>query len=223
MEFTLCVANSSHHSWATTICNMMEEAAKIRGTGIAKRKPAYVQKKMTEGKAVIAFQEAEVIGFCYIENWEGEKYVANSGLIVHADFRNSGLARAIKKAIFNLSKQKYPNAKLFGITTSMAVMKINSDLGYQPVTFSELTQDETFWKGCQSCRNHDILQRTERKMCLCTGMVCDLSKISQSQTEINKQEAWDSFQSFMKEREIRLQEKESLFQFNQQKNNENEK
>lgn len=217
MEFTLCVANASHYSWAETICTMMEEAAKIRGTGIAKRAPEYIQKKMAEGKAVIAFQNEKVIGFCYIENWEGEKYVANSGLIVHPDFRNSGLARAIKKAIFDLSKQKYPNAKLFGITTSMAVMKINSDLGYRPVTFSELTQDETFWKGCQSCRNHDILQRTERKMCLCTGMVCDLSKISQTQTEINKKRAWDSFKTFMQERKLRLQKKANLFHFNHQK------
>ena len=222
MEFLLSVANVSHFQYAQTICDMMEEAAKIRGTGIARRQPEYIEKKMAEGKAVIAIQDERVIGFCYIENWEGEKYVANSGLIVHPDFRNSGLARAIKKAIFDLSKQKFPNAKLFGITTSMAVMKINSDLGYRPVTFSELTQDETFWKGCQSCKNHDILQRTERKMCLCTGMVCDLSKISKAQTETNKKKAWDHFKKFMQERKIRLQKKASLFQFHQ-KSEKNEK
>lgn len=219
MEFDLSVAHEGHHTYALTICNMMEEAAKIRGTGIAKRQPEYIQKKMTEGKAVIAFKNQQVIGFCYIENWEGEKYVANSGLIVHPDFRNSGLARAIKKAIFDLSKKKFPNAKLFGITTSMAVMKINSDLGYKPVTFSELTQDETFWKGCQNCRNYDILQRTERKMCLCTGMVCDLSKISQNQTEINKYKAWNNFKSFMQERKVRLQKKANLFHTNHKNKN----
>ncbi len=222
MELTLTVANSSHFQYAQTITEIMEDAAKIRGTGIARRNPEYIQQKMAEGKAVIALYDDRVIGFCYIENWEGEKYVANSGLIVHPDFRNSGLARAIKKAIFDLSKQKFPNAKLFGITTSMAVMKINSDLGYKPVTFSELTQDETFWKGCQGCKNHDILQRTERKMCLCTGMVCDLSKITQVQTETNKKKAWNNFKEFMQERKIRLQKKASLFQF-QKKPNKNEK
>ena len=52
-------------------------------------------------------------------------------------------------------------------------MKLNSDLGYKPVTFSELTTDESFWKGCQTCKNYDVLQRTEQKMCLCTGMLFD--------------------------------------------------
>jgi len=52
-------------------------------------------------------------------------------------------------------------------------MKINYDLGYEPVTFSELTDDPNFWKGCQTCKNYDILQRTEHKMCLCTGMLYD--------------------------------------------------
>jgi hypothetical protein len=46
-------------------------------------------------------------------------------------------------------------------------------LGYRPVTFSELTDDPEFWKGCQTCKNFDILTRTERKMCLCTGMLYD--------------------------------------------------
>jgi hypothetical protein len=50
-------------------------------------------------------------------------------------------------------------------------MKINSSLGYQPVTFSELTQEDAFWNGCKSCKNYDILERNERKMCLCTAML----------------------------------------------------
>ena len=64
-------------------------------------------------------------------------------------------------------------AKIFGITTSLAVMRINSELGYKPVTFSELTSDESFWKGCQSCPNYDILTRNKRNNCLCTGMLYD--------------------------------------------------
>jgi hypothetical protein len=151
----------------------MAESAKARGTGIAKRTPDYIIQKMREGKAVIALSEqGEWAGFCYIETWEGE-YVANSGLIVSPKFRKSGLARAIKKRIFDLSRTKYPEAKIFGLTTGLAVMKINSELGYEPVTYSELTQDEAFWAGCKSCVNYDILMSKNRKNCLCTGMLYD--------------------------------------------------
>ena len=172
-EFTIQVATSEHLSYAEAVCTLIEAAAKKRGTGIAKRDPEYIRQKMRDGKAVIALHGSSLAGFCYIETWSHNKYVANSGLIVSPDFRKAGLARKIKETAFNLSREKYPQAKMFGITTSLAVMKINSDLGYRPVTFSELTTDEEFWKGCQSCPNYDILTRTERKMCLCTGMLCD--------------------------------------------------
>ena len=173
MKFDILVAGPEHFDYAHAICDLIEDAAQKRGTGIAKREPSYIIKKMKEGKAVIALQEGQLAGFCYIETWGHGKYVANSGLIVSPDFRNSGLARRIKKRAFDLSLERYPDAKLFGITTSLAVMKINSDLGYKPVTFSELTTDEEFWQGCKSCPNYDILTRTERKMCLCTGMLHD--------------------------------------------------
>jgi len=152
----------------------MEESAKARGTGIAKRSPDYIREKINEGKAVIALTaEGAWVGFCYIEAWENENYVANSGLIVSPAFRKSGVAREIKRRIFELSKTKYPNAKIFGLTTGLAVMKINSELGYEPVTYSELTSDEAFWKGCQSCVNYDILMSKGRKNCLCTAMLYD--------------------------------------------------
>jgi GNAT superfamily N-acetyltransferase len=151
----------------------MEASAQARGTGIAKRSPEYISQKMDEGKAVIAVtNDGKWVGFCYIETWEGE-YVANSGLIVAPDYRKSGVAKAIKKKIFDISRQKYPEAKIFGLTTGLAVMKINSELGYEPVTYSELTQDEKFWAGCKSCVNYDILMSKERKNCLCTAMLYD--------------------------------------------------
>jgi len=206
MNIIIIVADKTHNIYADAICKMMEDAAKVRGTGIAKRKPAYIKQKMVEGKAVIALLENEVKGFCYIESWGDQEFVANSGLIVHPDYRKTGLAKRIKTRIFELSKEKFPNAKLFGITTSLAVMKINSDLGYKPVTFSELTTDETFWKGCESCTNHDILVRTDRKMCLCTGMVCDLSKVTINK-KANKNQRWEGFKRFMKFRKIRIQRK----------------
>ncbi len=152
----------------------MAASAAARGTGIAKRNPEYIENKMLEGKAVIAVTtNGAWVGFCYIETWSHGGYVANSGLIVAPDFRKSGVAKRIKQAIFNLSREKYPAAKIFGLTTGLAVMKINSELGYEPVTYSELTQDEAFWAGCKSCVNYDILTMKERKNCLCTAMLYD--------------------------------------------------
>ena len=173
-KFTIQIANASHQDFAQIICDEMEASAKARGTGIAKRSPDYIKEKMREGKAVIAFTEEGLwAGFCYIETWSHGEYVANSGLIVAPPFRKSGLAKNIKKKIFNLSQKLYPGAKLFGLTTGLAVMKINSDLGYEPVTYSELTQDEAFWAGCKSCVNYEILMSKERKNCMCTAMLYD--------------------------------------------------
>lgn len=174
IKFNVLVATEEHTKYAEEICHMIEDSAKKRGTGIAKRHPDYIIGKMLEGKAIVAISShGEIAGFCYIEVWEGKNYVANSGLIVSEKFRNAGLARKIKEKAFELTRKKYPDAKLFGITTSLAVMKINSELGYKPVTFSELTQDDEFWNGCKSCVNYDILSRTNRKICLCTGMLYD--------------------------------------------------
>ena len=174
--------------WAETITNEMAESAKARGTGIAKRSSEYVKLKIEEGKAVIALTDAgEWVGFCYIESWQHEKFVANSGLIVAPAFRKSGVAKQIKQKVFALSRKKYPDAKIFGLTTGLAVMKINSDLGYEPVTYSELTTDDEFWKGCQSCVNYDILMSKERKNCMCTAMLYDPSEKAKEEQE--KQEA----------------------------------
>jgi hypothetical protein len=173
-KFRVMVADATHTGFAAIICEEMAASAKARGTGIAKRSPEYIRNKMLEGKAVIAFsQEGFWAGFCYIETWSHGQYVANSGLIVSPAFRKSGLARTIKQKVFELSRKKYPQAKIFGLTTGLAVMKINSELGYGPVTYSELTQDDDFWAGCKSCVNYDILVSKERKNCLCTGMLYD--------------------------------------------------
>ncbi|WP_394750329.1 GNAT family N-acetyltransferase [Spongiimicrobium salis] len=183
----ICIANESHFKYAPVICDTIAESAKVRGTGIAKRTPEYILKKLQNGNAVIALDGNEFAGFCYIEVWGHRKFVANSGLIVHPNYRNQGLAKKIKEAIFELSRTKFPNANIFGITTGLAVMKINYELGYKPVTFSELTDDPEFWKGCQTCKNFDILTRTEQKMCLCTGMLytADSKKGSSKSTKTN--------------------------------------
>ena len=173
-DFNIKVATGQHVEYAQQICDEMAESAKARGTGIARRSSEYVANKMLEGKAVIALhKDGTWAGFCYIETWSHGDFVANSGLIVNPEFRKVGLAKAIKHKVFELSRQKYPKAKIFGLTTGLAVMKINSELGYEPVTYSELTQDEDFWKGCKSCVNYDILMSKDRKNCMCTAMLFD--------------------------------------------------
>ena len=167
------IANAEHERYVDEILDTISAAAKVRGTGIAKRTHEYVAQKMKEGKAIIALAGEEFAGFCYIESWGNKQYVANSGLIVREKFRGHGLARRIKQRAFKLSREMWPDAKLFGLTSGGAVMKINTELGYVPVPFSELTDDEAFWKGCEGCKNYDILQRNNRTRCLCTGMLFD--------------------------------------------------
>ncbi|AZJ36049.1 GNAT family N-acetyltransferase [Tenacibaculum singaporense] len=174
------IADQSHSKYAEIICQTIDEAALVRGTGIAKRKPEYIITKLENGNAVIALDGDQFAGFCYIEAWSHGKFVANSGLIVHPNYRGIGLAKQIKKVVYEHSRTKFPNAKIFSITTGLAVMKLNSELGYKPVTFSELTEDQSFWNGCQTCKNYDVLQRTQQKMCLCTGMLYDPNKKTQN-------------------------------------------
>ena len=167
------VANEGHIKFVDDINDAIDAASKQRGTGIARRTFEYLSGKMKEGKAIIALDGDKFAGFCYIEAWQEKGFVANSGLIVVDEYRGIGLAKEIKRKAFNLSRQRYPNSKIFGLTTGLAVMKINHELGYRPVTFSELTMDDQFWNGCKSCVNYDILTRTDRSKCLCTGMLYD--------------------------------------------------
>ncbi|MFH4968648.1 GNAT family N-acetyltransferase [Gaetbulibacter sp. M240] len=179
------IADTSHIKYAQIICDTIAESALVRGTGIARRTPEYIATKMENGNAVIALDGDTFAGFCYIEKWGHGKFVANSGLIVHPNYRNQGLAKKIKLKIFQHSRSKFPDAKVFSITTGLAVMKLNTELGYKPVPFSELTDDSTFWDGCQTCRNYDVLTRTDRKLCLCTGMLYD-PKVKEPEKQIRE-------------------------------------
>lgn len=172
-KYQIIAATKAHLNMVSDIVALIEEASKIPGTGIALRTEEYISKKIERNKAIIAIHNNELAGFCYIETWENKKYVANSGLIVSPKLRKSGLAGKIKKKAFELSRERYPESKIFGLTTSLPVMKINTALGYVPVTFSEITQDKEFWQGCESCNYYDILVRTKRDKCLCTGMLFD--------------------------------------------------
>ena len=172
-NIVVVVADESHEKYVDTILETISEAAKVRGTGIAKRTHDYLLNKMREAKAVIALDGDRFAGFSYIETWQDKKYVTTSGLIVHPDYRGRGLAKRIKDMTFTLARIRWPHAKIFSLTSGAAVMAMNTQLGYKPVTFADLTQDEAFWKGCEGCVNVDILHRTERKYCICTGMLYD--------------------------------------------------
>ena len=200
------IATSSDLKHAQIITDEMAASAQARGTGIAKRSTEYIQQKIQEGKAVIALTEDNTwVGFCYIEAWGKEGFVANSGLIVAPAFRKTGIAKQIKKRIFDLSREKYPKAKIFGLTTGLAVMKINSDLGYEPVTYSELTDDENFWAGCKSCVNYDILMSKERKNCMCTAMLYDpADHYKPEETAAEFQKHSKQYERFMRLKQSRL-------------------
>ena len=167
------VADASHEKYVDIILDTIEKAAKVRGTGIAKRTHEYVATKMKEPKAVIALYGDEFVGFSYIETWGNKQYVTTSGLIVDPKFRGLGVAKRIKDLTFTLARTRWPHAKIFSLTSGAAVMAMNTQLGYHPVTFAELTDDEAFWRGCEGCINVDVLKRTGRKYCICTGMLYD--------------------------------------------------
>ncbi len=182
------VSSDKHLKYAEEIQQEIADSAKKRGTGISKRSLDYICEKIKEGKAVVAFEDDGTwIGFCYIETWSHGQFVANSGLIVSSKFRYLGYATLIKEKVFELSRERYPNAKVFGLTTGLPVMKINAELGYKPVIYSELTQDEAFWSGCKTCVNYEILMSKNRQNCLCTAMLF-VPKNDNEQTKVEKDE-----------------------------------
>ncbi|MBO5601655.1 MAG: GNAT family N-acetyltransferase [Prevotella sp.] len=172
-EIKVMVADKTHEKYVDTILETISEAAKVRGTGIVRRSHDYITTKMREAKAVIALQDDRFAGFSYIETWGNKEYVTTSGLIVHPDFRGQGVAKRIKDMTFTLARIRWPKAKIFSLTSGAAVMLMNTQLGYKPVTFADLTDDEAFWRGCEGCVNVDILKRTNRRYCICTGMLFD--------------------------------------------------
>lgn len=182
-KIQVMIAEKHHALYAHAICNMIAESATQRGTGIATRPPEQIAQKIEEGKAVIALCGDEVVGFCYAEIWQDGEFSSNSALIVNPKYRGQGVAKAIKQKAFELARTKYPQAKLFGLTTSLPVLKINSELGYKPVTFNMIPSDDAFWEGCKGCVNHDILMRMGRKHCLCTAMLFDPEQEEQKKLE----------------------------------------
>lgn len=184
-DIKIKVADADDEKYVDTIIDTIREAAKKRGTGIAERTHEYVATKMKESKAVLALCGDRFAGFSYIETWGNKHYVTTSGLIVHPDYLGMGVARRIKDYTFTLARVRWPNAKIFSLTSGDAVMKMNTQLGYVPVSFNQLTDDDAFWKGCEGCCNHDILMAKNRKFCICTGMLYDPEKHKGEPTPVN--------------------------------------
>ena len=134
------------------ISKEMAFSATQRGTGIALRTPEYLMGKINKDLAMIAIhpENGQWIGFCYLEFWQNEKYVANSGLIISPKYRGQGYTRDIKTAIFSYCKEKFPAATLFSLTSNAIVMKLNREFGYKEVPFSEIVNDVSFISGCDS-------------------------------------------------------------------------
>ena len=172
-EIEIVVAGEPHLKYIDEIVETMAAAAKVRGTGIARRTHEYMEKVMRENKAVLALHHGRFAGFSYIESWDHQLFVTNSGLIVHPDFRGIGVATLIKRRVFALARERYPHAKVFSLTTGAAVLNMNTKLGFKPVTFEVLTRDKAFWKGCESYVNLDILQRNDGEKCLCSALLYD--------------------------------------------------
>lgn len=175
-DIRIVVATPEHECYVDEILQTIRIAAKKRGTGIAERTHDYLATKMKESKAILALDGDRFAGFSYIETWGNKHYVTTSGLIVHPDYQGLGVARRIKDYTFTLARVRWPHAKIFSLTSGDAVMKMNTDLGYVPVSFNQLTDDEAFWRGCQGCINHDILEAKDRRFCVCTGMLWDPDK-----------------------------------------------
>ena len=176
MDDLVIVRSATIHDlhFASAIIAEIASSAKARGSGIARRTEAYIHEKMLDGKAVIAVTPAnEWVGFIYMDIWDNGAYISQCGLIVAPPFRRLGVATRLKEKIFELSRIRFPDAKIFGITTTLATMRINSKLGLEPVTFSEITQEEEFWNKCKSCVHYEDLHKARFKNCFCTAMMFD--------------------------------------------------
>ena len=171
MEISVEVASEEHIPYIKDILAAIYEASQDKNNSIVMRDPDYLAAKMKEGKAVIALCDGDFAGFCYIECWEEERYVANSGLIVKPEYRGQHLASRIKKKIFEVSREMFPNACIFSITKSQAVKKMNTALGFKQAPYEELTSDPKFWKGCDTCPYFPELLANNYKSCQCTGLL----------------------------------------------------
>ena len=175
MNLLIKAGDKGDLKFVNEIVELIEKESQVIGAGFAVRTPEYIEDKIRNGLSVVACDRfsGEFIGFIYLETWQHNKYVANSGLVVAEKFRGKGVGTKLKQKAFELSRKLFSDAKLLDLTTSLAVIKINSELGYEPVEYADLTSDDDFWMECETCMYYDVLVRTRRSNCLCEAMLYD--------------------------------------------------
>lgn len=178
MYFEVTVATEAHIIYIKDILAAIYEASQVPGNSIVMRDPDYLALKMREGKAVIALcDDGSFAGFCYLECWQDEQFLANSGMIVKPEYRGQGLATRIKQEIVRVCHEMFPDAAIFGITKSEAIKKISLRLGFEEVPYTEITTDPKFWKGCDTCRHYDELLANGGRSCHCTALILKPQRI----------------------------------------------
>lgn len=172
IEFTIEKARCIHTFWIKEICEVTLSLVISHGRDISEHSPELLETKMKKGEAVIAFaSDGRWAGFSFISSCENGSYISNSALVIAPEFRHTGLVKKIKRKIFELSREMYPDACIFSLTSDLTVMKMNHKLGFKRVNFSELPSNSLFWESCKSCINCPVLMSQERKNCLCTAML----------------------------------------------------
>ncbi len=137
---------------------------------IAERSVEWLTKKIVSGRAAVALDRGELIGFGYWSDWQDGAFVSHSGLVVDPQYRGRSLGRRLKMVLFESSKKRFPQATLMSLTTSPQVKALNLSLGFRVVPLEELTSDPAFWAGCQTCRNYAAVQ-ARGEICCCEGMI----------------------------------------------------
>jgi hypothetical protein len=181
-SFVIRLATEADAKHLPRIADLLDEGAISRGIGRGRRPDSLMLQKIRENRSIMAFNpEGDVVGFCYIDTWNNDSFVVHNALIVAPKYRDKNLGWLIKEFAFKITRSRWPDAKIFGLTTTQAVMHINSKLGYEPVVYAALPQDERFWNGHSNCIYYDVLQRSGGRFCLCTAMLYDPEKSPKSE------------------------------------------
>lgn len=138
--------------YADNIAHEISISALLRNVAIEPRTGDYIFQKMIDGLAVIAIdnETEEWIGFCALDVWNHQRYVANTGLIVKPKYRGKNVSNLLKNKLFELARIKFPSAKIFSLTNKELIKKINIDLGFQEVEAREILYDPYFNTGMNS-------------------------------------------------------------------------
>ena len=113
-EVQVRVSGPADVAWVDAAVGLIHEAAAEHD--IAERSPAMLRHKIESGRAALALQRRggteELVGFGYYSEWEGGRFVSHSGLVVRPELRGRGLGRRLKQALFQASRERFPDANV---------------------------------------------------------------------------------------------------------------